>query len=125
MARDILEYFQRNRDAVRVLASKFTIQNPGAINTGLYQSDVPSGVPGILEGKTFCITGAVEFPGKRSALQDYISSLGGCCVSSVTRKVDYLITNTPNSGSNKNKAALAFGCKVISEAQFMRMARGG
>ena len=76
---------------------------------------------GCLSGLTFCITGPVDYPGKRAALQAYISSLGGKNASAVTKNVQYLITNTPNSGTSKNKAAQALGCKIISEDGFMRL----
>lgn len=77
---------------------------------------------GTVVGKTFCITGRVNYPGKRAALQSYISRLGGYNADNIYYGVDYLITNDPFSGSTKNREAKAIGCKVITEEQFMEMA---
>ena len=87
-----------------------------------FDSGATSGGVSAVAGKTFCITGKVDFPGKRAALQAYISSLGGYNASSVTNRVDYLITNDTESGSAKNKSAAALGVKVISEDEFLEMA---
>ena len=37
------------------------------------------------------------------------------------QKVDYLITNTPNSGATKNIEALLLGVTCITEEQFNEM----
>ena len=42
-------------------------------------------------------------------------------VSSVTSKTDYLITNTPDSGTSKNKTAIKLGVPIITEDEFMNM----
>ena len=78
-----------------------------------------------IAGKTFCITGKIDYPGGRAALQQYITANGGFNTSSVTRDVDYLITSDPHSGSLKNKAAQALGCTPISETEFFKMIEGG
>ena len=77
-----------------------------------------SGVP--LAGLTFCVTGKVEY-GTRAAFFNLIESNGGRTASSVTHGVDYLITNTPHSGTVKNRRAREVGAKVISEAEFFRL----
>lgn len=71
-----------------------------------------------LDGKTFCITGALMAYPNRDALAAEIESRGGKVVSGVTKKTDYLITNEPDSGSSKNLAAKKYGTKVITEVQF-------
>jgi len=82
-----------------------------------------SKVSGTVKGKTFCITGRVTYPGLRAGLQAYIRSLGGYNADKVDYGVDYLITNDPFSGSTKNKEAKRIGCSVITEEQFLEMAR--
>jgi len=74
-----------------------------------------------IEGKVFCITGKIEYPGGRSALMQYISEKGGLTSNMVTSSVDYLITTDPYCGSNKNRKAKEFGVKPISEEDFIRM----
>ncbi|GHU95419.1 hypothetical protein FACS1894208_08200 [Clostridia bacterium] len=117
----IVAYLTDKRDEVAKLVAELTIQPVGGPTTQAV--GVAEGASGCLSGLTFCVTGAVTFPGKRAALQSYISDLGGRNASSVTKNVDYLITNTPNSGSSKNKAAQSMGCQVISEATFMRLVK--
>lgn len=72
-----------------------------------------------LAGKTFCITGKLIKFANRNALVKEIESNGGKVVSSVTAKTQYLITNDKTSGSSKNKAAVKYGTKIISEDEFI------
>jgi hypothetical protein len=76
--------------------------------------------PDWIKGKTFCVTGRIAFPGKRAALETYISSHGGFNVDKITHNVDYLITNDQDSGSRKNKDAVAYRVPIISENEFLR-----
>ena len=50
-----------------------------------------------------------------------IESIGAKAVSGVTSKTDYLITNTPDSGSSKNNNAKKYGTKIITEEEFLKM----
>lgn len=72
----------------------------------------------ILDDKSFCITGKLEQYANRNELVKVIEDNGGKVVTSVTSKTDYLITNTPDSGSSKNLKAKKFGTKIISEQEF-------
>jgi NAD-dependent DNA ligase len=103
-------------------APKLAAPKPAAskpVVAPIAQSTVaPNGVA----GKTFCVTGPVEFPGKRAALHEYIQSQGGFIATSITNSVDYLITNDADSGSRKNRDAVAKGVTVITEPAFLRMA---
>lgn len=75
-----------------------------------------------LNGLTFAITGKlVTFP-NRDTLVEYIECMGGRVVSSVTAGTDYLINNDIHSQSSKNKAALAMGKPIITEADLRSMA---
>ena len=44
--------------------------------------------------------------------------------SSVTKKVDYLVTDNPDSGSSKNEKAKTLGIPVINEETFLRIVNG-
>lgn len=63
------------------------------------------------------ITGKLSLP--RSQFIEKLKSMGWT-VGSI-KSADYLITNTPNSGSTKNKRAIELGVKVITESDFLKM----
>jgi DNA ligase (NAD+) len=42
----------------------------------------------------------------------------------VSKGLTYLVTNTPNSGTSKNRKAREFGTKVITESEFLEIMRG-
>lgn len=46
---------------------------------------------------------------------------GALLTETLSPTVDYLITNTPDSGTAKNKKAIELGIKRITEAQFNEM----
>ena len=120
MTADIVAYLSTHRPAIQELASLISIVNPDqeVTQSVVLPTGVPQGVPGCLSDLVFCVTGKVEFPGARTGLARYIESLGGRMSSSVTKNTDYLITNTPSSGTTKNQAAQRVGCKIISEKSF-------
>jgi DNA ligase (NAD+) len=70
---------------------------------------------GSLTNKSFCITGKLSR--KRSEIETWIKSHGGICKGSVDKNLSYLVTNTPDSGSSKNKKADKYGVKKITEDQ--------
>ena len=74
-----------------------------------------------LEGKVFVITGSLEHYENRKELKTAIEAEGGKVAGSVSAKTDYLITNDPNSGSSKNKAARELGVAIITEEEIMEM----
>lgn len=67
----------------------------------------------------FCVTGKLNHFKNRDELKDYIESIGGKVVNSITSKVNMLITNTPDSGTAKNKSAKEKGILIITEEQFL------
>ena len=71
-------------------------------------------------GKNICCTGKLEHF-TRDSINAKIVELGAKVASGVSAKTDYLITNTPDSGSSKNVNAKKFGTKIITEAQFLEM----
>jgi DNA ligase (NAD+) len=54
---------------------------------------------------------------ERDAFKTYIEMLGHKMVSSMSKKVDFLITNDPHSGTVKNKKAIELGIRIITEDQ--------
>ena len=76
-----------------------------------------------IKDKKFCTTGKLisGMFKNRDALKADIEAHGGKLVSSVTAATDYLITNTPDSGTAKNKSAQALGVKIITEAEYIAM----
>lgn len=74
-----------------------------------------------LSGLTFCCTGDVYQYNGRKELQASIERRGGKFTTSVTGNTNYLITNTPDSNTAKNKAADAKGIPKITEQQFIDM----
>lgn len=70
---------------------------------------------GPLAGKSFCITGELSLG--RDFIHDWIRNKGGEVKTGVSKNLDYLVTNDPNSGSSKNKKATDLGVKVISEEE--------
>jgi DNA ligase (NAD+) len=77
-----------------------------------------SGLP--LEGISFCFTGELRTM-KRQAAEAKVKELGGTAKSVVVKGLSYLVTNTPESGSGKNKKARELGIPIINEAAFCQM----
>ena len=57
---------------------------------------------------------------KRKDFEKYIAQYG-YMLSSNLGKCEYLVTNTPESGSSKNKDAQKYGVKIISESDFLKL----
>lgn len=74
-----------------------------------------------IQGKAFCVTGKTKIFKNRAELQADIEKSGGRLVSSVTSKTDYLITNTPESGTAKNISAKKLGIPVITEEEYLNL----
>lgn len=76
-----------------------------------------------LNGKVFCITGKLT-SGKwknRDELKEYIQSLGGKVVGSMSANVNYLINNDATSSSAKNVSAKKLGIPIITEEEFIKI----
>ena len=111
MARDYVGFFadEDNRAAIDELLGLLTLDES-------YEAAGTS-----LEGKTFVITGSLEHYANRKDLKAEIEAEGGKVAGSVSAKTDYLITNDPNSGSSKNKAARELGVAIITEDDIRAM----
>ena len=73
-----------------------------------------------LSGLSFCFTGEMESMSRKEA-ESLCKSLGATVKNSVTKGLNFLVTNTPESGSNKNEKAKALNIKIISEAEWKRL----
>lgn len=73
----------------------------------------------VLEGKSFAITGSLEYFENRNQLKEKIEALGGKVTGSVTGKTYALINNDAASNSSKNKKARELGVEIITEKEFM------
>lgn len=71
-----------------------------------------------LNNLTFVITGKIQYFKNREGFINFIKSKGGKISNNVTASTSYLITNTPNSGTAKNKAAQKYNIPIISEEDF-------
>ena len=75
----------------------------------------------VLNGKRFAATGKLKTFASRAELKEYLTTCGASLTETLSPTVDYLITNTPDSGTAKNKKAIELGIKRITEAQFNEM----
>ena len=69
------------------------------------------------EKKFIAVTGALNKM-KRKDFETYIAQYGYELTSNL-KKCKYLVTNTPNSGSIKNKDAQKYGVEIITEEDFL------
>lgn len=73
-----------------------------------------------IEGRTFVVTGKLQYFANREELTELIEENGGSVSGSVSPKTDYLINNDLNSTSTKNQKAHQLGIPIISEQEFIR-----
>ena len=76
-----------------------------------------------LAGTSFCFTGALETMTREQA-QSFVENNGGVFKKGISYGLDFLITNTPHSGSRKNTMAEQYGTAVIDEKQFLQLVSG-
>ncbi|MGF7107493.1 NAD-dependent DNA ligase LigA [Treponema pedis] len=74
----------------------------------------------VLKGFSFCFTGELNSM-KRAEAEIKVKERGGSVKSSVIKGLSYLVTNTPDSGSSKNKKAQELGTAIITEKEFLKM----
>ena len=74
-----------------------------------------------LNGKTFVVTGKLKTFVSRDELKECLTTCGAALTETLAEGVDYLITNTPNSGTAKNKKAVELGVARITEDEFNEM----
>ena len=74
-----------------------------------------------LQGKKFVVTGKLKTFVSRDEFRECIESGGAILTEKLDETVNYLITNTPNSGTAKNRQAVKLGIKRITEDEFNEM----
>jgi DNA ligase (NAD+) len=70
-------------------------------------------------GKKFCITGSLTE--KRNVIEQRIRDYGGIVVGSVSKNIDYLVTNETESKSSKFKKANELNIPIVSEKKLKEM----
>ena len=111
ISRDYAAFFQdeHNREMVKALYDQLHLDES-------YEEQGTG-----LSGKVFVITGSLNHYSNRKELKAAIESEGGKVAGSVSGSTDYLITNNPESGSSKNRAARELGVAIITEDQIREM----
>lgn len=104
-----------NQEMFEDLMAQVTLNIPEAP-----KATMTEGKPGIA-GKTLVITGDVQQFENRNAFKAWVEAHGGKLTGSVSRNTDFLVTNTPNSGTSKNKKAQELGVRIITEQEVINM----
>lgn len=94
------------------ISKMFTFKQP------MIQNEVS--MAAAIKNKKFCATGKLK-NFTRDSLKADIEAHGGKMVGSVTSATDYLITNTPDSGTAKNRDAQRLGVKIITEDEYLQL----
>ncbi len=74
-----------------------------------------------ISGKTFVVTGSLNYFDNRNELKALIESKGGKVAGSVSAKTHYLINNDVTSSSSKNKKARELNIPIIDEEAFLKL----
>lgn len=110
MAKTIVEGLAENEKEMKYLVNSGIIQIKGIEN-------------GKLTGQSFCFTGELKTM-KRQDAEKLVKDNGGQAKSSVTKDLNYLVTNDKNSGSSKNQKAEKLQIKIIDEDEFLTLING-
>ena len=110
-----------------VIATAFVeyMQNPENIKSihHLMEEVKPEAVAAVetdspVNGKSFCITGSLNYYASRNELKDIIEQKGGKVTGSVTSKTECLSNNDITSNSSKNKKAKELEVAILTEEDF-------
>lgn len=103
------DYMQnpQNIQQIKNLMAEVKLEEAAAVET-----DSP------ISGKSFCITGSLNYYANRNELKDIIEQKGGKVTGSVTSKTACLINNDITSNSSKNKKAKELGVPILTEEDF-------
>ena len=74
-----------------------------------------------LQGKTFVVTGKLKTFASHDELKECLTACGAVLTKTLARGVDYLITDTPDSDTARNKKAIELHIARITEARFNKM----
>ena len=73
-----------------------------------------------LQGMTFLVSGSFSSPERRQELEQMIERYGGTKITSVTKKLSFIIAGE-NMGPSKLEKATQLGIPIISEKEFLEM----
>lgn len=110
MARSIVEFFQNER-------KKELIEKLRKVGLRFEETDKDTTAAKFLQGKTFLVTGTLSHY-TRAELQEEIEKLGGSNLSSVSKKLDYLIVGE-KAGSKLEKAKALGTVTILKEEEFL------
>lgn len=110
MARSIVEFFQNER-------KKKLIEKLRKVGLRFEETDKDTTAAKFLQGKTFLVTGTLSHY-TRAELQEEIEKLGGSNLSSVSKKLDYLIVGE-KAGSKLEKAKALGTVTILKEEEFL------
>lgn len=74
-----------------------------------------------LGGKTFVITGSLNYFENRDTLKELLEAKGAKVAGSVSKKTSFLVNNDMESTSSKNKKAKELGIPIINEEDLIKM----
>lgn len=115
MADELVSYVREHRDEMLEVIDMVDITDAGQV------AKTEAG-NGFIDGRTFVITGAVHTFKNRSEFKALVEQMGGRVAGSVSKRTDFLVTNTPDSGTSKNRKAAELGIPVITEDEFRERA---
>ena len=95
------------------LSKEFKFEKPSEQNN----------ISNLLSGKTFVITGSLQYFTNRDAAKSAIESYGGKLSGSISAKTSYLVCNE-DSNSGKSKKAKELGIPIITEEELIEMIGG-
>jgi DNA ligase (NAD+) len=114
IAYSVIEFFQ-NEEHIKTIEK---LKQAG-VQLETDQSQILAPESNIFEEKTFVISGVfTQF--SRDELQEKIKANGGKLVSSISKKLDYLVAGD-KMGPSKLEKATTLGIKIISEEEFIQM----
>ena len=73
----------------------------------------------------FAVTGALSYFKNLEELNATIKGIGGSVTDRISNNTDYLICNDPDRETVKSKKARELGVTVITEKEFLEMAKSG
>ncbi len=109
---DILASLQSKKSLIAELLS---------VGVKVKADDMSSG-EGPLSGLKFCITGELGQP--RPQIEKLIKQNGGVIVGSVSKNLNYLVTNDEESSSSKFVKAKSLGIDIVNEKKLMKLIEG-
>lgn len=106
-------YFSKHCSDIFELSKEFKFEKPSEQNN----------ISNLLSGKTFVITGSLQYFTNRDAAKSTIESYGGKVSGSISAKTSYLVCNE-DSNSGKSKKAKELGIPIITEEELIEMIGG-